>query len=161
MTESKGSAFQILHRHGVPFVVIGGHAVIVHGFVRATEDYDLVFLRTPDNEARLLAALKEINARWIANDIDPATSIERQVPVSESYVRGQRMMMMITDAGFLDIFDYIPGCDNVPVSDLMADALDVDGIKYASKNWVLRMKKAAGRTKDLLDIENLDRLDQA
>jgi hypothetical protein len=156
MTESKDSVFQVFQRHGVPFAVIGGYAVIVHGFVRATEDYDLVFLRTPDSEARLLAALKEVNARWIDEEIDPATGIERQIPVSESYVRGQRLMMLITDVGFVDVFDYVPGCEDASVADLMAEALVVDGIRYASKAWVLRMKKAAGRTKDLLDIENLE-----
>lgn len=156
MTESRDSVFQILQRHGVPFVVIGGHAVIVHGFVRATEDYDVVFLRTPGSETRLLAALKAINARWIDDEMDPATGIERQVPVSASYIQGQHLMMMITDCGFLDVFDYVPGCDGASVAELMADALEVDGIRYASKSWVLRMKKAAGRTKDQLDIENLE-----
>jgi peptidoglycan/xylan/chitin deacetylase (PgdA/CDA1 family) len=30
--------FDVLQRHGVPFVVVGGHAVNFHGFIRATED---------------------------------------------------------------------------------------------------------------------------
>lgn len=32
----------VLSSHDVPFVVIGGHAVTFHGFVRATEDTDVV-----------------------------------------------------------------------------------------------------------------------
>ncbi len=37
------SVFQLLARAGVPFVIIGGHAVVFHGYVRTTEDADLIF----------------------------------------------------------------------------------------------------------------------
>ena len=156
MTDARENVFQVLRRHGVRFAVIGGHAVNVHGFIRATEDHDVVFLRTPESEMRLLAALQEIKARWIDDEIDPATGIERQIPVSLSYLKALRMMMLLTDEGFLDIFDYVPGCPEEPVEQLISDAISVSGINYASKPWLLRMKRAAGRPKDLLDIENLD-----
>ena len=39
--------FDALNRHAVPFVVIGGHAVNVHGYARATEDTDLLWVRSP------------------------------------------------------------------------------------------------------------------
>ena len=32
------SVFQLLAHAGVPFVIIGGHAVVFHGYVRTTED---------------------------------------------------------------------------------------------------------------------------
>ena len=37
--------FEVLARHGVPFLVIGGHAVSFHGYVRATEDTDVLWVR--------------------------------------------------------------------------------------------------------------------
>jgi len=40
----------VLRRHGVPFVVVGGHAVNVHGYRRATEDTDVVWPRSPAAE---------------------------------------------------------------------------------------------------------------
>jgi hypothetical protein len=49
-------------RHHVPLVVIGGYAVIYHGYVRSTEDVDIVFQRTLESEAALLAALSELDA---------------------------------------------------------------------------------------------------
>jgi hypothetical protein len=42
--------FEVLARHGVPFLVIGGHAVSFHGYVRATEDTDIVWMRSPEAE---------------------------------------------------------------------------------------------------------------
>ena len=71
------SVLDVLHRHGVPFVVIGGHAVNYHGHLRATEDTDVVWQRSVDSEPRLLAALEELSAEWIGDEVDPATGIER------------------------------------------------------------------------------------
>ncbi|MCX7007676.1 MAG: hypothetical protein NTY53_10595 [Kiritimatiellaeota bacterium] len=158
MTDPRENVFQLLQRHGVVFAVIGGHAVSVHGFIRATEDHDIVFLRTPENEQRLLKALQESHARWISDERDPATGNERQLPVTQAYLQSQHLMMLLTDAGFLDIFDYIPGSPEASVEQFIADGLEVAGIRYASREWLLRMKRAAGRPQDLLDIENLQAL---
>ena len=37
----------VLTRHAVPFVVVGGHAVNLHGYIRATEDTDVLWVRSP------------------------------------------------------------------------------------------------------------------
>ena len=46
----------VLIKHDVPLVIIGGHAVGYHGYVRATEDTDVVFLRSAEAEAAQEAA---------------------------------------------------------------------------------------------------------
>ncbi len=145
----------VLSSHDVPFVVIGGHAVTFHGFVRATEDTDVVFWRTPETERSLLAALAEVHACWIGNEIDPDTGIERTFPVSLPYIRGTRMMMLVTDFGFLDVFDYIPGFPDEPVGQLFETAAEQGRYKYASLRWLRTMKAAADRPKDRIDLENL------
>ena len=147
--------FDVLGRHGVPFVVIGGHAVNVHGYARATEDTDLLWVRSPEAESSLLAALRELDASFIGDEIDPATGIERTYPVTAAYIRAQRLMMLCTSAGFVDLFDYVPGCGAVPVTTVIETALVVRGIPFASLEWLTRMKRAAGRPKDLIDLENL------
>ena len=145
----------VLNTHNVPFVVIGGHAVTYHGFVRATEDTDVVFRRTPTSELLLLDALTEVHACWIGNEIDPDTGLERTFPVSLPYIRGTRMMMLVTDFGFLDVFDYIPGCPDEPVEQLFASAEEQGRYKFASLRWLRAMKAAANRPQDQLDLENL------
>ena len=145
----------VLSSHDVPFVVIGGHAVTFHGFVRATEDTDVVFRRTAESEAALLRALSEVHAGWIGDEIDPKTGIERVNPVSAAYVRGTSMMLLVTDFGFLDIFDYVPGLPHVRVEQLFETAVEYRGHKYASLAWLRAMKAAANRPKDLADLENL------
>jgi hypothetical protein len=139
----------------VPFVVIGGHAVNVHGYARATEDTDLIWVRSPAAESSLLRALDELDARFIGDEIDPATGIERTYPVTAAFIRSRRLMMLSTAAGFVDLFDYVPGCDDVPVTAVLESSLAVRGIRFASLEWLKRMKQAAGRPKDLLDLANL------
>jgi hypothetical protein len=146
---------RLLERHGVPFVVIGGHAVSFHGHVRATEDLDVVWLRSTSAEAALLAALREAHAQWISDEIDPATRLEKTVDVNVAYVRSQRLMMLVTDYGFLDLFDYVPGCPDADVREVFDQSIVAQGIRYVSLPWLKQMKRAAGRPQDLSDLENL------
>ena len=145
----------VLVKHDVPFVIIGGHAVAYHGYVRATEDTDVVFLRSDDAETALYEALVELNARWIGNEIDPKTGVEYTYPVSPAYVRGTHLMMLLTDEGFLDVFDHIPGHPNEAVDDLLSSSHESDGRRFVSIEWLKRMKQAAGRPKDRIDLDNL------
>jgi len=150
------TVFQLLARAGVRFVIIGGHAVTFHGHVRATEDADLIFGRSPASEAALLEALESIHACWISDERDPATGQERLVPVSPSYVRGEHLMMLTTDIGFLDLYDYIPGFPDMPVADVFSDSIELDNLRFVSLRWLRKMKQSAGRHKDLDDLEHLD-----
>src|SRR5438552_2340375 len=49
---------QILARHDVKFILIGGLAAIVHGSPRLTFDVDMVYSRGRDNIRRLVEALR-------------------------------------------------------------------------------------------------------
>ncbi|MEZ6098041.1 MAG: hypothetical protein R3E01_03640 [Pirellulaceae bacterium] len=146
-----------LQKHAVPFVLIGGHAVYRHGYLRSTEDVDAVWRRSEAVESRLLSALIEINAVWISSEIDPTTGIERTHPVSAAYIRAEHLMMLWTDYGPLDLFDYIPGWPQEPVERLFGDSVETEGLRFASLLWLRRMKQAAGRSKDLLDLDELNK----
>lgn len=54
--------FELLHERDVRFVVIGGVAVAAHGYVRGTEDLDLVPDPDPQNLERLTAALDDLES---------------------------------------------------------------------------------------------------
>jgi hypothetical protein len=146
---------QVLHRHGVPFVVIGGHAVNFHGYARVTEDVDILWLRSSDSEQSLAEALAELDARFIGDEIDPKTGIERDHPVTLSYIQTHHLMMLVTRNGFLDLFDYVPGLPDANAGEVITAGLESDGVRYASLHWLREMKKASGRGKDLLDLDHL------
>ena len=152
--------FAALVRHAVPFIVVGGHAVNFHGHPRGTEDVDVVWLRSPASEAALLAALTELNAVYIGDSIDPATGIERTYPVTATYIRVEHLMMLWTDAGYLDLFDYIPGDPLADVRQLFETAVEGRGMRFASIAWLTHMKTAAGRSKDLDDLREIAKVQE-
>ena len=149
------AVFQLLTCAGVPFVIIGGHAVTFHGYVRTTEDADIIFLRTLDSEAALLKALESIHACWISDERDPVTGQERLVPVSPSYIRTEHLMMLTTDLGFLDLYDFIPGFPDTSVAEVFSDSVSLDNLRFVSLRWLRKLKEAAARHKDLDDLEHL------
>jgi hypothetical protein len=57
MTEIEGLLAE-LAAGGVEFIVVGGVAATIHGSARLTLDLDIVYRRTPENLARLVAALQ-------------------------------------------------------------------------------------------------------
>jgi hypothetical protein len=147
--------YALLRKHDVSFVVIGGHAVQFHGYLRNTEDVDLVWIRSQESEVRLAAALQEANAGWMSDERDPQTGLERLIPVTPSYVRANHLMMLCTDYGFVDLFDYIPGFPAADVGEVYRDSIVAGEIRYVSLDWLKKMKQAADRPKDRLDLEKL------
>jgi Nucleotidyl transferase of unknown function (DUF2204) len=149
--------FRALQRHGVDFVIVGGHAVNFHGHTRLTEDVDIVWLRSEDAATKLLGALTEIEAQYIGKEIDPATKIERLYPINLPFIRLTHLMMLVTRFGFLDIFDYVPSLPEEDITELLRTSVEFRGLKYASLDWLRKMKEKAGRPKDREDLENLSK----
>jgi hypothetical protein len=147
--------FGTLKKHGVPIVIIGGHAVFRHGYRRTTADIDLVWLRSAESSNALLAALTELQAVWIGKEIDPASGIERTYPISAAYIKTEHLMMLWTPFGPLDLFDYIPGMPQHDVRELFTTGVEGDGLIFSSLSLLRKMKRVAGRTKDLADLEEL------
>src|SRR5580698_4761451 len=63
-----GPLIERLADAGVEFVIVGGFAVIAHGYVRATKDLDIVPAPTADNYERLAALLRDLDAEQIGVD---------------------------------------------------------------------------------------------
>ncbi len=140
---------------GVPLVIIGGHAVNFHGYVRATEDVDILFQRSRLSEAALADVLQMAEAFWISNEIDPKTGIEKTVPVTLDYVQRTHLMMLGSNHGYIDIFDFIPGHADTSLADLFATAERADNRPFVSLEWLRRMKLASDRPQDRIDLDHL------
>ena len=147
---------KILTAHRVPVVVIGGHAVTFHGHIRETEDLDVIWLRSPDAERSLLSALTVVNAKWISNAVDPATGLEKLVPVSLPYIQAHHLMMLVTDLGLLDLFDYVPGVPDANVQSVFDQSIPSGDARFVSLDWLRRMKSATDRSKDAEDLRQLE-----
>lgn len=63
----------LLERHGASWALIGGYAIAAHGFVRFSEDVDILVDPSPENARKWIAALAELPdgaARELLGDDD-------------------------------------------------------------------------------------------
>jgi hypothetical protein len=145
-------ALEILARHEVDFIIVGGVAAVLGGAPISTFDLDIVHDRAPANVEKLLAALVELDARYrdlTGRDLRPeARGLE-----------GPGHHLLITRCGPLDVLGRI-GLDRDyqaligesvrrPLGDLSVCVLGLAAL--------IRSKVEAGRDKDLAVLAILRR----
>jgi hypothetical protein len=130
---------------GVRFLVVGAHALAVHGIPRATGDLDLWVEPSGENAERALAALVRFGA-----------------PVESLGITGRDLSTpgMVVQIGLpprrIDVLTSISG---VSFADAWATRVgyEVDGldVPFIGREALIRNKRATGRAKDLADLEAL------
>lgn len=136
---------EVLARHRVKCVVIGGYAAFFYGSPIPTIDVDIVPKRSTENFARLSAALEELDAKVRAEGVEP-------LPFSHDAdsLAAVGVWNLTTKYGALDITVEPSGTQGY--DDLRRDAMviSVQGvpIQLASLADIIRSKEAAGRDKD-------------
>jgi predicted nucleotidyltransferase len=133
----------------VEFIVVGGVAVTLHGYVRLTEDVDILIDRTPENITRLLDALASYGEGF-ARELSMEDFADEE---------GAIRIVEETEQSQIDIFTLLSG---LRFADLIGDApsFTVAGrtIRYASKPALLRLKGGSSRDKDRIDVAALRHL---
>jgi hypothetical protein len=143
-----------LHRHGVDFVLIGGVAGNALGSPLATFDLDICYERSRPNLERLARALQQLHAtlRGAPPDL-PFRLDARTLAAGDSFT-------FATDAGDLDCLGTPSGTEGY--ADLARSAVELPigdmTIKVTSLDDLIRMKRAAGRPKDRIELEVLGAL---
>jgi hypothetical protein len=138
-----------LRRHSVDFMIVGGEAVIFHGYPRVTGDVDILYRLTPDNTRRLYAALNDF---WSGNvpGIKSSSSLNHDGMIVQFGVPPNRI-------------DLINRIDGVSFDEASGGALTVilEGMapptvcRFIGIEELIRNKIAAGRPKDLDDVRFL------
>jgi hypothetical protein len=145
MTFNGEAILEVLHRHDVELVLIGGFAAAVHGSPIPTIDVDITPSRERDNIARLSAALTELDAKIRVEGSDPVPFAHD----AESLAASQTWNLTTT-YGDLDIA-FIPAGTR-GFEDLRRDAIEIElrgtPVLIASLADIVRSKEAAGRDKD-------------
>jgi len=149
-------ALQELHRGGVEFMIVDGAAATIHGSARVTQDLELVYARTPENIARLAAALA------------PHSPYLRGAPPglpfrwdAETIRRGLNFTLTTT-LGDLDLLGGIVGGGGY--ADLLSHSqvVKLSGSEYRCLGLarLIHVKRAAGRPKDLEAVAELEALQE-
>jgi nucleotidyltransferase AbiEii toxin of type IV toxin-antitoxin system len=71
---------RLLEAHGVAYALIGGYAIAAHGYVRFSEDVDVLVEPSRENAARWIAALSELPDRAAAELAGDEDIFEREGP---------------------------------------------------------------------------------
>ena len=150
-----GALVRVLQRHHVEFVIIGGIAGQLWGSSTITQDLDICYAREKTNLEHLAAALRELNAklRGVKEDV-PFRLDARTLFNGDSFT-------FTTDFGAFDCLATPTGTNGYVDLKQAAETMSVgDGLKVwvCSIDDLIRMKRAAGRTKDRLELENLGAL---
>ena len=144
-----------LQAHGVRFVLIGGLAAKAHGSPTLTVDIDVCYARDPDNLDRLAAALGELGA--VLRGAPPDLPFH---PDRRTLERGD-MFTLTTDFGDLDLLGTPAGTTGFEELDANAQSAELDAgllVRVASLDDLIRMKRAADRPKDRVELEILGAL---
>lgn len=138
---------QLLNKYQVEYLVIGGYAVAVHGYVRATGDIDIWVNPTEENAEKMLSVMVAFG--FGVYDFQPEDFLidEDNKGGFVSFGEVPFKIEILSDTlgvSFEEAYQnkIIVEMDNIPVNFI--------GVVELIKN-----KKAVGRPKDLLDVENL------
>lgn len=136
---------------GVDFVVIGGVAVIAHGYERITKDLDICYSPDRANLEVLGDMLVDLGARLRGIDEDIPF-----VPDAHTLRRTQILTLDTPDGG-LDLLVDPNGSPGYEALKAHARRIDFDGneVLIASIDDLLAMKRAANRPQDQTDIQAL------
>ncbi|MBV9212074.1 MAG: hypothetical protein JOZ25_00305 [Actinobacteria bacterium] len=139
-----------LNEAGARYLVIGGFAVIVHQYVRATEDTDLLIPAAAVNVEPLRAGLGSLDARVRRTGEPPTDSELADAP----------HLRLETSAGVVDLLR--EGHPPLDFRSGQKERLDVelDGVEIpiAGLPLLTALKRLANRPQDRVDLEELERI---
>lgn len=136
---------------GVDFVVIGGIAVVLAGYGRATRDLDIAFAGDAGNLEALGGVLISLDARLRGVDEDVPF-----VPDART-LAGIQLLTLETSHGWLDVHRQVAGVRNYEALRSRAERVSLgrSAVLIASVDDLIAMKRAAGRPQDVIDLEAL------
>lgn len=143
------AVWKYLSENNVNYLTIGGFAVNIYGYGRNTGDIDIFIEDTIENRGNLRNAIKQMGL----GDYESINTMQ--------FIPGWTDFTLNFNFR-LDIMTSVKGLENQSFSALLeqANIIDIDGIPaffIDYKNLIIA-KKAANRPKDLLDVEELEKL---
>lgn len=140
---------ELLEFHGVKFVIIGGYAVISHGYPRYTGDIDFFVEKSRENARKLVRVVNEF--------------FGEQPHITEECFLDDDRMGQFGDPPFrIDILVKVPGLvfSEVHPRHIIGKIAGKDA-PILSLPDLIKSKQSAARKKDLADLEALEEIEAA
>lgn len=139
---------QLLVEHEVVFMLVGAHAVAVHGYPRGTGDIDFWIRRDEANASKILAALDEFGFGSLGLAIADLMDENAVIQLGREPHR-------------IDLLTFLTGLD---FDECLPRALDVRyenlPLRVIGREDLLRNKRATGRLKDRMDVDEFERAER-
>jgi hypothetical protein len=154
--------FRALEDAGARYVLVGGLAVVLHGYARLTADVDLIVDLAPGEAVKAIAALSRIGMlpRAPVEARDFADPARRQEWIEQKGMRVFSMQNPRRPLIEVDLFVDPP----LGVDELLSRATWVNigtcRVPIASIADLISMKRSAGRPKDIEDIAALEAIER-
>lgn len=145
---------QLLTKHQVEFVIVGGVAISAHGSSYLTYDLDIAYARTRDNFKRLAAAL----ALYHPHPRDFPSGLP--FIWDEQTIKQGTNFTLTTDLGNIDLLGEVAGLgdyEGVRDQSIVMSLFNLP-CRVLSLSGLIIAKRAAGRPKDLLVLPELEAL---
>jgi hypothetical protein len=147
-------AIEALARHEVEFIIVGGVAMNLHGSAHATFDLDICYDRGRTNLKRIVAALAPYRPRL--------RGLPKSLPSiwDEQALRSGTNFTLTTDIGDIDLLDEVAGVGSYSDAATASVTVPLYGVecRILTLDSLIASKRAAGRTKDLLVLPELEAL---
>jgi hypothetical protein len=146
------AVLRALNDANAEYVVVGGVAANYHGVARITFDIDLVYARSVENLARVVAAIAPLNP--VLRGAPPGLPFRFDVET----LRHGLNFTLTTDVGPVDLLGEMTGVGGYEA----AAARSVDGLAFGfpirilDLDALIQAKRAAGRPKDFEAIAELE-----
>ena len=135
---------RLLKEHKVDFVIIGATAFPIHGYARSTLDIDIFMRPDKSNAEQVWHALKEFG--YDVTDITIEDLLKKKILIRQYAVE-------------TDIHPFVKGINFEQIWKNKVKAKFGDTFVYfSSLDDLIKMKQAAGRTKDLEDLKHLQKI---
>lgn len=133
-----------LNQYEVEYIVVGGYAVIIRGYSRSTGYIDIWVNKTEENYIKLQKAIKEFGL--------PDIAIKKEEFFSENF----DVFAFGKPPYAIEIMTEVKGLDFISTyNNSTIEQINETPVRIIHLQNLLQAKKAAGRSKDLNDIENL------
>ena len=133
-----------LNEKNIPYIIIGGQAVLLYGEPRLTRDIDITLGFGADKYKEIIDIVKQLNFKVLVDD--PSSFIS------------QFMVLPVIDENSGTKIDFIFSFSVYEQKAIdRANKINIDGIEvnFSSLEDVLIHKVIAGRARDLEDIKNI------
>jgi hypothetical protein len=143
-----------LHGHEVKYLVSGAMAMVFYGYVRNTEDLDLIVDPDPENLDRLADWLTSAGATLRLNPMSSFGDRERT-----GLHRGAKVSVM-TSLGQVDVDQQLPGLPEFSQLMEQAELYETDGMQVPvlDRETLIELKRSRGSFLDRADIEAIERI---